>query len=114
MGELEEKLGAVLNDPQMMQQIFTMAQTLGSQPTVSAQESTASEPGLDPGMLQKLAGMVRQGNMEPNQQALLSALSPYLSTARIGKLERAMKAARLAGAASTFLNAGGLQMLTGR
>ena len=29
MSELEEKLGAVLNDPKMMQQIMAIAQALG-------------------------------------------------------------------------------------
>ena len=29
MDEMEEKLGAVLNNPQMMQQIMSMAQALG-------------------------------------------------------------------------------------
>jgi hypothetical protein len=51
---------------------------------------------------------------DSNQKALLQALSPYLSPHRVQKLERAMHAAKLAGAASGFLSAGGLQMLTGR
>ena len=31
MAELEDKLGAVLNNPQLMQQIMSMAQSLGQQ-----------------------------------------------------------------------------------
>jgi hypothetical protein len=119
MSELEEKLGAVLNNPQLMQQIMSMAQSLGaSQNTVSEEvkkpEAPSTQlPNLDPRMLQSLAGIARQGGVDTNQQALLAALSPYLSQERVGKLERAMKAARMAGAASVFLNSGGLQMLTG-
>lgn len=121
MSEMEEKLGAILNNPQMMQQIMGMAQALGaSQPQKEEpkqQQSPAATPqmpNLDPRMLQSLAGITRQSGMDTNQQALLKALSPYLSRSRVNKLERAMRAARMASAASAFLNAGGLQMLTGR
>ena len=61
-----------------------------------------------------MAQTMGQTGIDSNQKSLLHALSPYLSTNRVQKLERAMQAARLAGAASAFLNAGGLQMLTGR
>jgi hypothetical protein len=56
------------------------------------------------------------GGMQPDshQQALLKALRPYLGQDRLIRLERAMRAARLAGAASAFLNAGGLNLLSGR
>lgn len=120
MSELEEKLGAILNNPQMMQQIVGMAQALGaSQPKQEApkpqqEQPSPQMPNIDPKMLQSLAGITRQGGMDTNQQALLKALSPYLSRDRVIKLERAMRAAKMAGAASAFLNAGGLQMLTGR
>lgn len=116
MSELEEKLGTVLNNPQMMQQILSMAQSLGNSQQNSPPEPAREEPTpiFDPGLIQKLAGMAAQGNVDTDQQALLQALSPYLSRQRVGKLERAMRAARMAGAASAFLNAGGLQMLTGR
>ena len=124
MSEMEEKLGAILNNPQMMQQIMSMAQAMSQQP--ASQQVQKEEPprqpdpappamsDLDLGMVQKLSGMARQGGVDQNQQALLRALSPYISRQRIQKLERAMRAAKMARAASTFLNAGGLQMLTGR
>ena len=58
--------------------------------------------------------LAQKSGTDQNQQALLHALSPFLSHSRIHKLERAMQASRMAGAASAFLNAGGLQMLRGR
>lgn len=64
--------------------------------------------------MQKLAGMTRQSGIDKNQQALLRALSPYISRERSAKLEKAMRAAKMARLASAFLNAGGLDMLTGR
>lgn len=117
MSELEEKLGSVLNNPQLMQQILSMAQSLGSQQAAepeSQKQSAPQNPSLDPALLQSLSGIVNQGSVDNNQQALLNALCPYLSQNRVHKLERAMRAARLAGAASSFLNAGGLQLFTGR
>lgn len=118
MSELEEKLGSVLSNPQLMQQIMTLAQSLGGAPQPEppkVQETPAQQlPNLDPKLLQSLAGIAGNGGMDQNQQALLHALSPYLSQERVSKLERAMRAARMAGAASAFLNAGGLQMLSGR
>lgn len=111
MSELEERLGALLSNPQLMQQIATMAQSMNMQEP-PAQE--APQPGFDPKLIQTLAQTMGQTGIDSNQSTLLQALSPYLSPYRVKKLERAMQAARLAGAASSFLNAGGLQMLTGR
>lgn len=113
MSELEEKLSAVLNNPQMMQQIMALANGLGAS---QSEPDPQPEPGpnLDPGMLKNLAGLAAKGSVDSKEQALLRALSPYLSQSRVDKLERAMRAAKIAGAASTFLGSGGLQMLTGR
>ncbi len=112
MSELEDKLGSILNNPQMMQQIMGMAQALGNAKPQGEPEKSGQEPassplaGIDPKMLQGIAGIARQNGVDNNQQALLKALSPYLSRDRVTKLERAMRAARVAGAASVFLNAG--------
>lgn len=123
MSEMEEKLSAVLSNPQMMQQILSMAQALGAAQLPQKQEAPppakndpepSTLPNLDPRMLQSLSRITRQGAVDQNQQALLKALSPFLSRNRITKLERAMRASKMAGAASAFLNAGGLQLLSGR
>ena len=95
MTEMEEKLGSVLSNPQMMQQIMAMAQSLGQ--SSSTQEETVKQP--DP------------PKIDP---ALVQALHPYLSRNRVIKLEKAMRAAKMARLASGFLNQGGLSLLTGR
>lgn len=115
MSEMEEKLNALLSNPQLIQQIASMAQAMGSQaPQQPPEQTQPAMPALDPRLLQTVAQTMGQTGIDNNQKSLLHALSPYLSTNRVQKLERAMQAARLAGAASAFLNAGGLQMLTGR
>ena len=104
MAEMDDKLGAILNNPAMMQQIMSMAQTLGQQ---SPQSKPEPMPGLDPTMLQNIMQLSTQTGIDTNQQNLLTALNPYLPQPQLQKLEKAMRAAKLARAASTFLNQGG-------
>ena len=116
MNELEEKLGTILNDPNMMQQIMGMAKMLsGGQETQIPQESKPAASAVsskpDDAIVNAISGIARQGGIDSNQDHLLKALQPYLSHGRISKLERAMSAARMANAASAFLNAGGGKLL---
>lgn len=108
MDDLEQKLGAVLNNPQLMQQIMSMAQAMGTQssPPEQKQPEPAATPPIDPGMLAKLAGLSKQSHIDRDQQALLKALNPYLTKDRIGRLERAMRAAKMAKLAGSFLGSG--------
>lgn len=117
MSEMEDKLGVILGDPQMMQQIMAMAQTLNTsspKPEPEPQKQEPAFPNIDPGMLKSLASMAQGSRIDEDQQCLLNALCPYMSQTRVQKLEKAMKAAKIAGLASSFLNAGGLKMLAGR
>lgn len=116
MEGIEDKLGAILNDPKMMQQIMNMANALGSstQEAKDSQEKTENAPILDSGILQKLSSFSGPGGIDPEQKTLLQALRPYLTGERIQKLEKAMRAAKMARFASVFLNSGGLQLLSGR
>lgn len=121
MDEMQEKLGAILSNPQMMQQIMAMAQMMGQSPPApqAKQEEPPRQPqnnlptANDAAMLQRLYGLVRQSGVDKNQQALLRALAPYLNRDRIVKLEKAMRAAKIAGLASTALSSSGISF-TGR
>lgn len=116
MSELEERLNTILSNPQLMQQIAAMAQNMGGEiPDQQPQKEPGSNPiNMDPQQMQAFFQVAGRNGVDRNQEALLQALSPYLSPVRIQKLERAMRASKMAGAASMFLNAGGLQLLTGR
>ncbi len=122
MDDMEEKLGAILNNPQMMQQIMSMAQSFGGSAQNNSappkkQESPTREafaPDIDLGMVQKISGLARQSRIDKREQALLRALGAYLSNERLQKLERAMKAAKIAKIASSALGQGGLSSLLGR
>ena len=113
MDALEEKLGAVLNNPQLMQQIMSMAQAMGSTPAANAPPPPSPDPAPMPdlGMLQKLSGIASQSGVDRNQQALLKALDPYLGRDRLGRLEKAMRAAKMAKLAGSLLGSGLLSQL---
>lgn len=128
MEGMEEKLGAILENPQLMQQIMQLAQSVNApNPSQSREPPKKEEPppkaslpdpdtgaGLDPAMLVKFAGIAGKSNIDSNQKALLRALTPYLSRDRVAKLEKAMRAAKIASMASAFLNSGGMKLLSGR
>ena len=108
MDEMENKLGAILNNPQMMEKIMALAQSMGQQAQQEAppkQESSPPQlPDIDLSMVQKLSGFAKQSGIDKKQQDLLRALGPYLNRYRISRLERAMRAAKMAGMATSFLS----------
>lgn len=106
MEDMESKLGAILSNPQMMQQIMSIAQNFGSEPEPQPPPSDTG-PEIDFAMIQKLTSLIGKTGIDAQQKALLHALGPYLSDQRIRKLEKAMRAAKLAGMASVFLGNSG-------
>lgn len=128
MEGMEEKLGAILENPQLMQQIMQLAQSVNAPKQSQSREPPKNEEqpqqvslpdpdigaGFDPAMLAKLAGIAGKSSIDSNQKALLRALGPYLSRERVAKLEKAMRAAKIASMASAFLNSGGIKLLSGR
>ena len=105
MEDMESKLGAILGNPQMMQQIMSLAQNFQSeQPPSASPPQNEAFPELDLGTIQKLTSLIGQTGIDRQQKTLLQALTPYLSSQRIQKLEKAMRAAKLAGMASVFFS----------
>lgn len=111
---LEEKVNAILSNPEMMQKIQAMAQSLGASQAQKPENEAPKAPEIDFSMLQKLGALAGQTGIDSNQQTLLAALAPYMSQHKVAKLEKAMRAARMAQLASSFLGNGGLKMLSGR
>ena len=92
MGELEDRLEAVLNDPRQMERIARMASSLMGGLGMGAGKGDGPGTG----------GGGEGGRENENKRRLLSALSPFLSAGRQQRLERALRvaaAARLARAA---------------
>ena len=114
MDDFEARLGSILGNPEMMGKIMQMAQSFGSQPPPPEPPpvQTAPLPEIDPATIQKITGLMGSATVDTEQKALLAALAPYISSSRIGKLERAMRAAKLAGVATTLL--GSTSLFSGR
>ncbi len=122
MDEMEDKLNSILSNPEMMSQIMSMAQSIGKSnqsspspaPPHGPETQKASTPSFDPKLVQRIYGIASQSGIDKNQQALLKALGPYLTSQRLNKLEKAMRAAKIAGLATTALNTFGIQLNPGR
>lgn len=114
MDDFESKLGQILGNPEMIGKIMAMAQSFGNpEPAPEPDSQPQTElPEIDFATIQKLTGLMGKAGVDNEQKALLSALSPYISTNRIRKLEKAMRAAKLAGVATSFL--GNTPLFSGR
>lgn len=109
MSELEERLNAVLNDPEQMARVTKLAQSLmGGAPAAdndperktsggSASTNEAAFPGIDPALLGRIGALLNDSTPgQDSQQALLRAMLPALKPRRREKLEKAMRLAKLA------------------
>ena len=65
MSEMEEKLGAILSNPQMMQQIMSMAQAMSPPQEAKPEQPPEPAPPAIPdfSVMQKLAGVTRQSGI---------------------------------------------------
>lgn len=102
MDNLESGLQSILGNPQMMEQIMSIAQNFQSE-SPPPPPPAEGLPELDFATIQKITTLIGKTGIDTQQKALLQALRPYLSGHRIQKLEKAMRAAKLAGIATTFL-----------
>ena len=121
MDELERALRAVLDDPAQLQELRTLAGSLGlGQPDAAAPQEAAVPPMPPPApppaqppkppvqetvsLPEPAAAMLRQaGKADKKQEALLLALKPFLRKDRQSKIDRALQATRLASLASLAL-----------
>lgn len=116
MENMQSQINSILQNPEMMEKIMAMAQSFsqGQQDTPTPQEPQNTPlPDIDIATIQKLSGFIGQSNIDKNQRSLLTALAPYLSSNRIAKLEKAMRAAKLATLASSLLSNIGFSLNTG-
>ena len=127
MDGIEEKLGSILSNPEMMNTIMNMAKALGqSQPEPAPQQpSPAKQPPLQQKapppigkneleMISRISSLSQQTGLDRQEQALLRALNPYLTRDRLSKLEKAMHAAKMARFATLALDRAGAHPKNGR
>lgn len=109
MDDMQSQMNQILGNPEMMQKIMAMAQSMNPQspPEPDPAPQQMPFPEIDLATFQRLSSFAGQASIDGNQRSLLKALSPYLSRDRIHKLERAMRAAKLANLASGLLSHNG-------
>lgn len=107
MADLEQQLSAVMNNPEMMEKIMALSRSMQGSPPADKpapeKEPPSLLPDIDFSMIQKLSGFAQKSGIDNNQKVLLQALRPYLSGSRISRLERAMRAAKMAEFATSLL-----------
>lgn len=126
MAELDEKLNALLSDPNSMAQIMQMAQQLSatmgggsaspSPPTAAAPPAaptTQTAPqapapslsgGIDPQVVARFLPLLQEYSRSSSQtMQLLYALRPFLKESKQDKVERAARLARLIHLGKKFL-----------
>lgn len=113
MSDMQDQMNAILGNPEMMGKIMELAQnfnkpTKEAPPPQPVPQHHSDLPNIDLSMVQKLSGLASQSNIDSNQRTLINALGPYLTRSKIQKLEKAMRAAKIASIASVFLNQNGL------
>ena len=114
MAELDEKLNALLSDPNSMAQIMQMAQQLsatmggGSASAPPAAPTTQTAPslpgGIDPQVVARFLPLLQEYSRSSSQtMQLLYALRPFLKESKQDKVERAARLARLIHLGKKFL-----------
>ena len=132
MGDFEEKLNAILSNPDAMAQVAALAQSLGvggeaqggsesagaaqaaqQPPPEPAAGTSAPELGdlssllgqIDPGMLRRLLPLIGEMNSPRDSQRrqFLYALRPYLRESRRSKVDRALQIAKMLQLGKKFL-----------
>lgn len=107
MAEFDDKLNAILSNPQMMQQIMNLAgsfqQNQNNAPPPPQQAVQSGMP-FDPSAMQGMLDLLRHTQPDRRQQDLLSAMGAYIPGDKLNRLNRAMQASRIAKYAVAALN----------
>ena len=97
MDGLEDKLNAILSDPDAMSRIAEMAKSLTGG---GGKDERSESDGSEEPIIRRAMKLLRGKALNGDETALLNALRPFLSSDRQRKLDRALKLARLASLAS--------------
>ena len=108
MAEFEEKLSSILNNPQAMGQILSIAKSMTAEGEPPPQEEAPEDSPLsalgevDPRILQIGLRLFSEYSSSDNQKiALLQALKPFLSEKRLKKVDKAIQIGKLSRVMST-------------
>lgn len=125
MGDFEEKLNQILSNPQAMEQIMSLANSIAGPPGQGSQAADSPPPeqgppssapmgalgglgdllsGLDAGAMGKVMELFSVYQQQGDEKAqLLAALKPFLRPERQSRLEQAMRITRMSRVIRTAL-----------
>jgi len=114
MGDFENKLNELLKSPESLEQIMNLARSLsGGEAENSAKEvkEEAAKPsgfsapggGFDPQIMGLLGAALKEYSSPSENDALISAIKPYLKKDRREKVEKAIQIAKLAKVAKNVI-----------
>ena len=121
MSDFEDKLQSILANPDAMNQIMSIAQSISGSasnnqsdtdilqpeddPPVDYRSSTSAFDSLDPRLLQLGMTLLSEYNRQDDDKvALLTALHPFIKENRYAKLDQAIQIAKLARVIRVALN----------
>ncbi|MDD3164289.1 MAG: hypothetical protein PHS97_00325 [Oscillospiraceae bacterium] len=112
MEDLEGRIGEILANPESMEQIMSIAKSLGFPPPDSSRSDDSPhadgavpvEPLFEENAIHTvMEAMKSGGKISGNQMALLNALRPFLNQHRQQSISRAIRIAKLASIAEAAL-----------
>lgn len=97
MDDLNQKLASVLNDPESMNRIKEMAESILSKNEKTQDDDDSTFGNLDGAELSRIMSIVSKLNQknDDTRTSLLSALKPHLSEPKREKVDTAIKILRL-------------------
>lgn len=105
MDELNERLSALLSNPEGMEKIKAMAQNLIGSPLPESPPTPSEDPGIDIGAVTKMLTLLKN-NKDDDRVRLLLALKPNLSPEKQQKVDSAIKILKLIDLAPLLKDAG--------
>ena len=111
MAEFDDKLSAILSNPDIMGQIMSMASAMGQsapapQPTPQRQSAPMqTDFGLpfDPSAMAGMMDLLKRTQIGERERNLIRALRGFVPDDRLTRLEKAMQASRIARYASSAM-----------
>lgn len=95
MDDLNEKLSELLNDPDGMEKIRKMAQTLLGESEKPPEDSGNTLPNIDMASVAKVMSLLKSNRQDDKRIKLLYALKPNLSPEKQEKVDSAIKILKL-------------------
>ncbi len=110
MEDIAQKLSAILNDPEGMERIKSMAENILGNSEEKEEHQSLNDLGIDIAALTKMMNMLKNKREDNDRIKLLLALRPHLSEEKQQKVDMAVKILKLLDLAPLFKEMGILNL----